>query len=143
MSLWEKSDLVVDGTILSAGTAEWLAEMLRRMDDALAHLGTAPVALVTTAAPAPNDAQGVLDTSNEIDDASYGRLDAIVREFARRHPDQVTLLDLASRLCPDGPPCPRKVDGRVPRPDGRHLDSFGAGRQARWLYPQLVELARP
>jgi peptidoglycan/LPS O-acetylase OafA/YrhL len=141
MSLWEKSDLVVDGTILVAGTPEWRTEMLRRMDDELARLGTTPVALVTTAAPAPNDAQGVLDTSNEIDDASYGRLDAVLHEFARRHPDQVTLLDVAARLCPDGPPCPRKVDGRVPRPDGRHLDSYGSGQQARWIYPQLIELA--
>jgi hypothetical protein len=143
MSIWEKSDLVVDGTIVSAESTKGRAEMLRRMDAVLAGLGPTPVALVTAAAPAPNDAQGVLNTSNDIDDASYVRLDAVLHAFARRHPEQVTLIDLGSRLCPDGPPCPREVGGEVPRRDGRHLTPAAAGEQARWLFPQLAELARP
>jgi hypothetical protein len=144
MSIWEKSDLVIDGRIVDAASREGRAEMRRRMDFALARVaGPAPVAVVGVAAAAPNDAPGKMNTSNPVDDASYERLDTVLHDFATRHPAQVHLIDLASRLCPGGAPCPREVDGSVPRPDGRHLTPEAAGTQARWLLPQVVELVRP
>lgn len=144
MSIWEKSDLVVGDEVLESDSEEGREEMLRRMDAALDRLTVngAHVAVITVAAPAPNDADGVDNTSNAVDDASYQRLDEVLAEFADRHPDEVTLIDMADRLCPDGPPCPRVVDGEVQRPDGRHLTPAAAARQALWLLPQLVELGR-
>ena len=52
MSAWEKSDLVVDGKTLVAGTPEGEAEIMSRMDAALARVtaGGARVVLVTVAA---------------------------------------------------------------------------------------------
>jgi hypothetical protein len=143
MSIWEKSDLVVGDRTLVSGTPEGDEEMLRRMDAALARLTRhgARVVVLTVAAPAPNDAQGVLNTSNATDDASYTRLDRILRAFACRHHDEVTLVDGAGRVCPGGAPCPERVDGVRLRPDGRHFTPAVAASEAHWLFPQLVEAA--
>jgi peptidoglycan/LPS O-acetylase OafA/YrhL len=143
MSLWEKSDVIQDGRTLVSGTPAGDAEMLRRMDAELARITKygAKVVLPTIAAPAPNDAQGTSNTSNAVDNASYARLDSIDRRFAARHPGVVTLVDLAKQVCPKGAPCPRKVNGLVLRPDGRHFTPAAASIEARWLMPQLVAIA--
>jgi lysophospholipase L1-like esterase len=140
MSLWEKSDIVVNGATLRSGTPEGDAEMLRRMDAALANITKygAKVVLVTVAAPAPNDAEGTTNASNAIDNASYARLDRIDRRFAAEHPDTVTIADFAHVLCPDGPPCQEDVNGMRMRPDGRHFTPAAASVAAEWLMPQLV-----
>jgi peptidoglycan/LPS O-acetylase OafA/YrhL len=144
MSIWEKSDVVANGQTLVSGTPAGDAEMLRRMDAELARITAygARVALITIAAPAPNDAEGTSNTSNAVDDASYARLDSIDRRFAKLHPGVVTLIDLAHQLCPDGPPCPEQVDGLRMRPDGRHFTPTAAAIEAKWLLPQLDALAR-
>ena len=56
MSTWEKSDLVVAGHTVVANTPQWQAEIMARMDGALALLtaGGARVVVVTEAAPGPN-----------------------------------------------------------------------------------------
>jgi peptidoglycan/LPS O-acetylase OafA/YrhL len=144
MSIWEKSDVIAGGSTLVSGTPSGDAEMLRRMDAALARVTRygAKVVLVTVAAPAPNDAQGATNSSNAVDDAGYARLDSIDRRFAQRHPDQVTIVDLAHRLCPDGPPCPEDVDGLRMRPDGRHFTPTAATIEAKWMMPAIIEAAR-
>ena len=113
MSIWEKSDLVVDGHTVVAGTPAGEKEIMARMDAALARLtaGGAHVALVTEAAPAPNPAQGTLTTSTQADNDGYVRLNALLRRFQARHPNTVSIVDLAAKLCPAGPPCPETVDG--------------------------------
>jgi hypothetical protein len=140
ISLWEKSDMIANGTTLVSGTSAGDAEMLRRMDEALARVTAygAKVVLVTVAAPAPNDAQGTNSVDAAADDAGYARLDALDRRFTALHPGQVTLVDLAHRVCPSGPPCPETVDGIRMRPDGRHFTPTAAALEARWLLPQIV-----
>jgi peptidoglycan/LPS O-acetylase OafA/YrhL len=140
MSIWEKSDLVVDGRTVVAGTPEGDQEIMARMDAALARLtaGGARVAVVTEAAPAPNPAQGTLTTSAAADTAGYGRLDALLRRFAARHRDTVQLVDLAHELCPAGPPCPETVAGMHARPDGRHLTPAAATWAARYILTQTL-----
>jgi peptidoglycan/LPS O-acetylase OafA/YrhL len=142
MSSWEKSDIIEDGTTLVSGTRRGDAAMLSRMDDALRTItrGGAKVALVTVAAPAPNDAQGTTNSSNAIDDASYVRLRSIDERFAARHRDRVVVVDLAKRLCPHGPPCPELVRGHRDRPDGRHFDPAAAAHYSRWILRQLAPL---
>jgi len=143
MSIWEKSDLVVDGETLVSGTAAGDAEMQRRMDWELARLTAygAKVVLLTEAAAAPNDAQGAGNTSNAVDNESYARLNLILSNFAARHPDQVTLVDLAGQVCPGGPPCPETVGGVRLRPDGRHFTPEVASIEAHWLLPKIVAAA--
>jgi len=143
MSIWEKSDLVVGNQTLVSGTPAGNAAMLARMNAELAHLTVygAKVVVLTEAAAAPNDAQGVDNTSNSVDNASYVRLNTILEEFAEQNRGQVTLVDLAAQICPNGPPCPEDVDGLRLRPDGRHFTPTAASIEARWLMPQLVAVA--
>ncbi len=142
MSIWEKSDIIQDGKTLVSGTPAGDRAMLSRMDDALRRVtrGGAKVALITVAPAAPNDAQGTQQTSTAVEDASYLRLRSIDLRFAKRHPDQVTVIDLASQLCPEGPPCPEFVHGHRPRPDGRHFDPAAATRASRWILRQLAKI---
>ncbi len=144
MSLWEKSDIVANGRTLVSGTPAGDAEMLRRMNAELARVTAygAKVVLVTLAAPAPNDAETTNNVNQSVDNAGYARLDAIDRRFAALHPDQITLVDLARRLCPSGPPCPENVDGMRMRPDGRHFTPTAAAYESEWLLPQIVAAAR-
>ncbi len=144
MSIWEKSDLVVGGRTVVAGSRAWETEIMARMDAALARLtsGGARVVLVTEAAPAPNPAQGTQLTDPKADDAGYVRLNALLRRFEARHPDTVTLVDLAAKVCPHGPPCPERVDGMHARPDGRHFTPAAATWAARWLVSQMFRSVR-
>jgi peptidoglycan/LPS O-acetylase OafA/YrhL len=139
MSVWEKSDLVVDGRTIVADTPEWETEMMGRMDATLAELTAngAHVVLVTEAAPAPNPAQSTETYDRAADDNGYLRLNGLLRRFAARHPDNVSLVDLAAKLCPDGPPCPENVDGLHARPDGRHFTPTSAVWAARFLLTEV------
>ncbi len=144
MSIWEKSDLVLDGKTLKSGTPAGDHAMLTRMDERYAQLarGGAKVVIVSVAAPAPNDAQGTKNSSNSVDDASYRRLVSINRRFAQRHPDGVRVIDLAAQICPKGPPCPEFVNGERLRPDGRHFTPAAAAHYSRWLLRQILERAQ-
>jgi peptidoglycan/LPS O-acetylase OafA/YrhL len=141
MSIWEKSDLVVDGHTVVAGTPAGEKEIMARMDAALARLtaGGAHVVMITEAAPAPNPAQGTQTTSIKADDDGYARLNALLARFQARHADQVTLVDLASKLCPSGPPCPAVVDRLHARPDGRHFTPTAATWAARYILTQIFD----
>jgi hypothetical protein len=141
MSIWEKSDLVVDGHTVVAGTPAGEKEIMARMDLALARLtaGGAHVLLVTEAPPAPNPADGTYTTSQKADNDGYARLNALLRRFQARHRAQVTLVDLATKLCPNGPPCPEKVDGLHARPDGRHFTPTAATWATRWILSRYYE----
>jgi len=143
MSVWEKSDLVVGNQTLVSGTPAGEAEIQRRMDWELARVTVygAKVVLLTEAAAAPNSAQGVDNTSNSVDDASYARLNGILHRFAARHRGDVTLVDLAQHVCPGGAPCPEHVGGLRLRPDGRHFTPTAASIEAQWLMPKIVATA--
>ena len=115
MSIWEKSDLVVDGKTLVAGTPAGEKEIMARMDAALARLtaGGAHVVLVTEAAPAPNPAQGTLTTSTKADDDGLRAPRTRCCAGSRRaHRGQVTLVDLATQAVPERTAVSR--DGRRP-----------------------------
>ena len=139
MSVWEKSDLVVDGHTVVAGTPAGDKEIMARMDAALARLtaGGARVVMLTEAAPAPNPAQGTETTSPKADNDGYVRLNALLRRFQARHASQVTLVDLAAKVCPTGAPCPERVEGLHARPDGHHFTPTAATWAARWLLTRM------
>ena len=139
MSIWEKSDLVVAGHTIVADTPAW------RDRDHGAHgrraarcltAGGARVVLVTEAAPAPNPAQGTQQSTRRPTTPATSASTHCCNVSAR-HPDQVTLVDLAAKLCPGGPPCPAVVSGSQPRPDGRHFTPAAATSVARWLFSQI------
>src|SRR5262249_12930251 len=140
MSIWEKSDLVVAGSTIVAGTPAWESTILARMDAALARLTAygAHVVMLTEAAPAPNKAQARQHTNDSAQQAGYTRLNVLLRRFAARHPNNVRVVDLAAKICPSGPPCPARVDGLVLRPDGHHFTAASATWVARWVLPRAI-----
>jgi peptidoglycan/LPS O-acetylase OafA/YrhL len=142
MSIWEKSDLVAGNKILVAGSPAWEAEINARMDAALARFTAvgARVVILTEAAPAPNPAAATDQVNHKADDAGYARLTGLLKRFQARHPDTVTLVDLASQVCPSGPPCPENVDGMQLRPDGHHFTPTAATWAANWLLTQIYRV---
>ena len=122
-STWEKADLLIGGRTYVSGTPAGDRVMLEQMDLTLARITRkgARVVVVTSAPSAPNDGDLTDGTKKRIADQSYARLRRIEERFAERHRDQVTLVDLAARVCPGGAPCPAEVDGVNLRPDGRHF----------------------
>lgn len=139
MSIWEKSDLVVDGRTIVAGTAEWASEVMTRMDRALATLTAngARVVIVTEAPPAPNAAAETDTFDHDAEAAGYRRLTDLQRAFAARHPGAVTIVDLASQLCPNAPACPTHVAGLEMRPDGHHFTPTTSVWAARFVLAQI------
>jgi hypothetical protein len=93
--------------------------------------------MVTEAAPAPNPAQGTETFDRTADDDGYVRLNALLRRFAARHTDNVTIVDLAQKVCPAGPPCPSDVEGLHPRPDGHHFTPAAAVWAARDVLAEI------
>jgi hypothetical protein len=98
--------------------------------------------MITEAGPAPNPAQGTQTTSLKADNDGYVRLNALLRRFRARHQSQVSLVDLATKLCPAGPPCPERVEGLHARPDGRHFTPTAATWAARWILTEILGTTR-
>jgi hypothetical protein len=79
----------------------------------------------------------------------FERMNGLLREVATRHPGHVGLIDLASRVCPSGPPCSYFVDGigvgetygNGVRGDGAHYGIVGSLWVAEWLVPRILSTA--
>ena len=49
------------------------------------------------------------------------------------------VIDVAKKVCPNGPPCPAHVDGVEPRKlDGAHFDPASSVWLARWMLPRIL-----
>lgn len=143
MSIWEKSDLRVNGRSLRFGSPAANMVIVSRMDAAASRLtrNGAHLVVVTEAPHAPGTAMGTRQVSSAADDAELVRLNELLVKFAARHPTTVTVVDLARKVCPRGPPCSADVEGFRPRPDGTHFSPRGAVWAARWLLPQALPAA--
>jgi SGNH domain (fused to AT3 domains) len=142
-SSWELFDHRVGEQIVRFGTPAGDQLLLSRMEEALPRLTRGGAHLVLlTAVPAPVEIT-FFRQGGDIDDRRRKHLNEIERTFASRHPDQVTVIDLTTILCPGGPPCHRVVSGIDARPiDGSHFGTDGATMVARWLMPQLAQFSK-
>jgi lysophospholipase L1-like esterase len=107
--------------------------MLRRVTRRGAHV---------VIATQPPPVAGLFITLNDDEMAAqqeaFARLNVQLLKFAGRHPDDVTLVDLAGKVCPGDPPCPLRVDGIKVRPlDGGHFSPQAAVWLSKWLLPTL------
>ncbi len=55
----------------------------------------------------------------------------------------VSVVDLASYVCPPGKECRQEIDGKDLRPDGLHFTGPGGALIAAWLIPQVFASAEP
>lgn len=79
------------------------------------------------------------DPSMCADDGSsglYPHLNQLLQQFASTHP-RTRFATIAQVVCPDGPPCPRELDGLTVRHDGYHYTPEFAPRVVSALVAQL------
>jgi peptidoglycan/LPS O-acetylase OafA/YrhL len=136
-SSWEGSALVVGSgphqKVVAPGSPQWKAVLLQRMNARLRPLTAAGATLVmVTQAPFATDTH----TGQPGQDEDFAQLNTLLAQFAADHRN-AKVVDLATRVCPSGPPCPLVVDGIAPRGDGAHYTAEGSLWVARWLLPQV------
>ena len=137
ISSWESADRSFEGQRALLGTFTGNALITQLMDRTIARMTAsgARVVIVTIPPKAIPSDHGIENAKNDV---RLMKLAALQRSYVRAHPE-IGLVDLAARLCPDGPPCPAVVDGVTPRPaDGSHFEGPGAQWVADQIFPQLV-----
>jgi hypothetical protein len=138
MSSWELSDRLdpTTGKLLERGTPEHDRALLASIDAQVHRLTVdgARVVFLTLAPRAPSDESGIVADGQ---DGRYAHYNALLRRYARAHPANVSVIDLAHYVCPSGPLCSATVHGVVLRPDGAHFSHTTSPIVARWLLPQL------
>ncbi|HWJ98651.1 MAG TPA: SGNH hydrolase domain-containing protein, partial [Acidimicrobiales bacterium] len=65
----------------------------------------------------------------------------VLDDLADRTPG-VTIIDLASYICPPGEACKTEIDGVDLREDGLHFTGAGARAVNNWLIPQVTAIAQ-
>ena len=137
-SSFERASIVTQDGILVAGTPAWRAELLRRMNAALARFTAAGERVVIVSQPSFVDRNPGASADKYM--MLFPRLNELLRQFAHEHSDRVTYADLAGAVCPSGPPCPRNVAGIALREvDGAHYVPTGSVWVARWLLSEIAK----
>jgi peptidoglycan/LPS O-acetylase OafA/YrhL len=140
LSVWEIANRIVEGRVDRIGTVTGNQSLLAAIDASVARL-TAGGARVVFLAPAPPAAESAEPYDPE-QAVALQRLAALQREYARQHPDRVTVVEMSEILCPTGPPCPADVGGFQPRfRDGNHFEEPGATWVAQQVFPRLLGAA--
>jgi len=143
-STLERSSIAINtptgSKVLIKGTPQWDAVMLQRIDARVRQFAAMGVKVVLLLQPPfVNDGSPTRPTP---DDADFERMNAMLREVAAGDPNQVRLINLESRVCPSGPPCPDMVDGLEVRTDHEHYGPAGSLWVAEWLVPKIVAADR-
>jgi peptidoglycan/LPS O-acetylase OafA/YrhL len=140
LSIWEGLDMEFpDGSKFKFGTPEWDEAMLNQWEEARARLEAGGARLVFLTLP--RRADGIRPDGVFPDEAERRvHLNDLYRQFAARHPDDVTVADLAHIVCPSETTCPpTEADGTVIRPrDGDHFEGDGPTWLAPRLYPEII-----
>ncbi len=144
----ERNSVFVDTSsgprVIANGSPEWKTLMLKRMNARVEQfLATGAKAVLLLQPPFVNPGNPTQPTQSDTD---FERLNGLLREVAASHPGRVTTVDLASRVCPTGPPCPYVVDGIgqgqvadfTVRPDDAHYGVIGSFWVSEWLIPQVL-----
>jgi len=145
LSEWEAwPNRVLDGQLVHFGTIAGNKAILAHIDAAAARL-TARGARLVLVPTAPRAYPSVRGLANPAGDARLVQLAKVLRSYASRHTDKVTLIDLPTMLCPNGPPCPEEVaPGIKPRAlDGFHFDGDGAAWVANKITGMLLGTTPP
>ena len=137
----DRYDIRAGDRVLQAGSPEWLAAAYADWDRTLARLRTkgAEVRLVLPFFNEGSDPAHCIEPADLAVEActqplQNGALRQVYRDWAARHPGEVTVVDVADRLCPTAP-CLTAIDGVALRRPGDiiHFSNDGARIVADWL----------
>jgi hypothetical protein len=143
---WDYPDHIVNGVALKTGTPEWKKYVLDHMEAILDTVvpPTGKLVLLTWPYPRP-DLWSMLSDGGAAAEVEARRrddeLNALYRWFAEEHPDRVSLIDLASFICPHGRFEDLYIDGVRMRYDGVHFTQEGSYIVAGWLAPRIAAAA--
>ncbi|MBO1767679.1 acyltransferase family protein [Allobranchiibius sp. GilTou38] len=137
---WEVFDHVTPtGSIVKAGTPAYAAYLLSYLNKALAQIGPNSKVVIPNV-PCYDWTSSVVAGVDiaPIRNAAYrGKaVNAVLATFARQHPSQVRIADVASKLCPGGKPRD-VIDGVKVRLDGVHYTVAGGKLVWGWLMPTI------
>jgi peptidoglycan/LPS O-acetylase OafA/YrhL len=137
-SAWERAALIVgrgaNQRVLVQGSPPWYSVLRKRMEVRLRQFtATGATVLLLTQPPFFDGGNPKGPTAKDRD---FERLNALLIDVAAGVP-HVRVVNLASYVCPSGPPCPLGVDNVWVRADGAHYSSQGSLWVARWLMPQV------
>ncbi len=137
---WEVFDHVrPDGSIVKTGTAQYASYFLSYLDAALTKIGPKSK-LVIPNVPCYQWNSSVVAGVDlaPIRNAAYRgqAVNAVLATFARKHPSQVRIFDVASRLCPGGK-FQDTIGGVKMRSDGVHYTVEGAKVFWGWIMPTM------
>ncbi|HEX6873773.1 MAG TPA: acyltransferase family protein [Micromonosporaceae bacterium] len=139
---WELMDRKLNGVFQHVGQPEYDAYLRKELTLAItiAAARGARVALLT----APYTRRAERPDGGLYDEDLPERVDAwnrLLRDVAAGFPDQVSVIDLNARVCPDGK-FTWNIDGLQIRSDGLHFTPDGVRQWiAPWLLPQLAQMA--
>jgi hypothetical protein len=139
--VWELFDRrLADGKVLSVGSRALEDHLAERLDDAHQVLTAHGARLALLSVPCYRPELQTIEMNPVLaDSARIGWVNAVLRRWVARHPDDTVILDYAAFLCPGGQYVER-LSGHVVRYDGVHLSPEGAVEVWRWLAPQLHQL---
>jgi hypothetical protein len=139
----DRNDVRDAGKILKAGTPEWTKYRFADWDAALARLTRrgARVMVLLPVWSSTGSAGSSCGSEFNFDPGGCGRsfvttehLRRLYTQWAKTHPNEVTLIDLAVIACPSGtPPCPKTLNQVPLRDDGVHYSAEGSRLLAPWI----------
>ena len=139
---WELMDRKLDGVYRHVGQPEYDEYLLSELDLAVSIVAARGAQVVLLTAPYTHRAER--PDGGLYDEDLPERVDAwnhLLREMAERNPEQITILDLNARVCPDGTFTWNIGRLRI-RSDGLHFTPEGVRQWiAPWLMPQLSAIA--
>jgi hypothetical protein len=139
---WELMDRKLNGMYQHVGQPTYDNYLLSELDLALSIVGARGARIVLLTAPYTRRAErpdgGLYDEDQPERVNAWNRL--LIRE-AVRNPEQITVLDLNARVCPNGQ-FTWNIDNLRVRSDGLHFTPEGVREWiAPWLTPQLTTIA--
>jgi hypothetical protein len=140
---WDLLDRKVDGQWLRIGTVEYDDYFLSQLDRVSQLLSSRGAKLVVLTTPF-FDRPELVGSGRDYPEYAPWRVDrvnALYRDYLALHPGRFTLLDLNAKVSPHGR-FADVIDGIQVRGDGVHFTQAGATYVAKWLAPQLVDVAQ-
>ena len=135
---WEAFDLAENGKIHTFGTPEFAKFLNDQLNNNLKVItaGGGKVVMLTIPCTDPQPQDGSTPEPERHDQSRLIWLDNLATTWAKKHPNDVKVIDLRGHLCPDNE-YRDKLNGVPLYRDGEHFTQEGATEVWKWLGPQI------
>ncbi|HZP28662.1 MAG TPA: acyltransferase family protein [Acidimicrobiia bacterium] len=138
LSGWESADRILGDKTVRIESPDGFQTVYDLVDQAVQRLTSTGARVAFLTMPPQTSADDVAHPSTELQ-RRYRLMDELLEWYAYRHPATTFVVDLSTKVCPGGPPCPEVVDGVRLRPvDGHHFSADGGAAVAPWILDQVT-----